>query len=114
MTSHEYANKLKALAEWLLSKPEVDAHTDHVRESFWYWSAKEPFLAAVRALKPGRKEYGEGTNADALALKFYPAGVPEGVDFYLRINRSAMCRLIQEAKYECEPLLSPEEEAQIE
>jgi hypothetical protein len=63
-------------------------------------------------LKPGRKEYGEGVERDALT--FYPSGVPEGIDFYLRINRAAMCRKVQEEKWECEPLLSADEESEID
>jgi hypothetical protein len=112
LNSHEYARKLQALADFLLSRPEFDTQTDIIDGSFWYWSDKEKFLAAVRALTPGRKEYGEGTERDA--LYFYPSGVPQGTKLRLRVERALFCRKVQEEKWECEPLLSPGEERQLD
>jgi hypothetical protein len=112
MKSHEYANKLKELADFLLSRPDFDTKTDSLYQSFWFWQAKEPFLAAVRALKPGEKKYGEDTDRDSLL--FYPAGLPEGITLELRVQRALFCRKVQEEKWECEPLLSAEEEAQMD
>jgi len=63
MTSHEYANKLKALADFLLSKPEIDANTERINESFWFWTRKDDFLAAVRAMKPWAKRVWRGNRS---------------------------------------------------
>lgn len=110
MSSHEYANKLKQLADFLLAKPDFDARTVTVNEFFWYWQDKQKFLDAVKALGSGRKEYEEGLSGDVL---FYPSGLPSDTFFAVRVNRAAVCRKVQEEKWDCEPLLSQAEEAQV-
>lgn len=106
MNSHEYANKLKELADFLLAKPEFETDGEP-RVFFWYWSDKQGFLGAVKALGSGEKKWSTDD------LTFYPAGVPDGIHFELQIRRVAICRLVREAEYECEPLLSQAEEAEI-
>ena len=104
MNSHEYANKLKELAEFLLSRPEFETSTDRGPSIYQYFWSKEPFLAAVKALGAGTKEY------DSTDLNYSPAAFP-----YMKvsISRTKVCRKVQEEKWECEPLLSQEEEMQI-
>jgi hypothetical protein len=106
MNSHEYANKLKELADFLLAKPEFETDAGP-RISLYYWSQKEAFLGAVKALGKGRKEW------TARDLDFRPDGLPDGVKLLLNIQRESVCRKVQEEKWECEPLLSQAEEAEI-
>ena len=102
MKSHEYANRLNALAEFLLSKPEFEFDSEPML--FQHYYDKEPFLDAVRALGAGSKEYSE------TELIFRPS---EHNELRIYINRDKVCRKVQQEKWECEPLLSPDEEAQV-
>lgn len=101
-SSHEYARKLQRIADALLFAPEVDLNCT-MPVGAWFWSDKKKFLAAVRALGPGEKRY---DNSD---LEY----VLEGTEFKLKIHRDAVCRKVQDEKWECKPLLSPQEEAQV-
>lgn len=102
MTSHEAANKLSEMAEFLRSKPEFEiGRALTIYRHFW---EKESFLAAVKALGSGEKVY------DSTDLNFVPAGCP---DINISISRNKVCRKVQEEKWECEPLLSQEEEASV-
>jgi hypothetical protein len=106
MQSHEYARNLQRAAEFLLSKPEFDIPN---RPILWasYWSNKESFLAAVRALGNGKKQYKDSS-------LHFTVPIIGDVTFDLEISRSAVCRKVQEEKWECEPLLSDEEEAIVD
>ena len=105
MKSHAYAKAIIQAAEFILSQPEFDTETEQPRLYIgWFWS-KEPFLAAVRALGAGKKEY---SGSD---LRY---SVVHGAEITCTIPRDKVCRKVQEAKWECEPLLSPEEEATLE
>jgi hypothetical protein len=112
MTSHEYAAKLKALAEALESKAEfiLPDYQDnyvlhHGLESFSYYDRKDDFLSAVKAVGSGVKRVSNsGDSLEFLAL----SGM-----LRLTVYRTSVCRLVQEAKYECDPLLTPEEEANL-
>jgi len=59
----------------------------------------------VRAIGAGKKEY-SGTDLRYVA-KY-------GAEISMTIPRDQVCRKVQEAKWECEPLLTPEEEATLE
>jgi hypothetical protein len=103
-TSHDWARDLQKTAEFLLSRPEAEIGDSTPITYGWFFSRKEPFIALVRALKPGRKEMGEAY------VKFFP----EGVNLELSVYRDVVCRKVQDVKWECEPLLSPEEDAEME
>jgi hypothetical protein len=106
MTSHEYAKLLQERAEYLLGKPEfnVPKYTGGI-ESMWYmWDSDKPdFLAAVVALGSGDKKV---TNE---YVEFHPKDAP----VYVKINKSAVCKLVKPAEYDCIPLLSQVEEEQV-
>jgi hypothetical protein len=112
MTSHEYAEKLYAVASMLNRSPEfqLPAYMDNYVEEYGvdrllFHSHKDLFLAAVRAIGNGKKS-GNGTD-----FEFIYSGL------HLVADRSAVCRIVTPAVpavYDCLPLLSPEEEAQIE
>ena len=104
-SSHEYAEKLKATAEWLLTKPEFEL--PNAGNSIYignYWTDKDKFIAAVKALAPGKKKF------DGSDLEFQTT---TPIILWIRVSRSVVCRKVQEEKWECEPLLSPEEETVV-
>jgi hypothetical protein len=108
MTSHEYAKKLRIAADFFLSKPEFKLRNSPLLFAS-YWADKDGFLAAVKALGKGEKKY-EGES-----LKFIVTVAPD-LTFDVEVSRSAVCRLVkpaQPAEYECEPLLSQEEESSL-
>ena len=105
MTSHEYADSLVHLAAALRSRPEFTV-SDHMRTQWLsYFADKEGFLAAARALGSGRKD------VDKDYFSFYPACTDGCLRVY--INREAVCRKVQDEKWECEPLLSEDEVAAV-
>ena len=106
LTSHEYAKKLQQLADFLLSKPNfnTDWEEKYSYVTFNYYAKKADFLDAARSLGSGKKEWSDDR------LKF----VPNGTDMLkIYVSRSAVCRKVQEEKWECEPLLSAEEEERV-
>lgn len=102
-TTHDWARELQQTAEFLLSKTEVEIGRLPKSQALFF-SDKEPFLNLVRALKPGRKKI------DEWYVKFQPAG-SEFLE--LSVNRDLVCRRLN-PEYECEPLLSPQEDAEME
>jgi len=104
MTSHEYAKAMQHDAELLLSKPEFTVGSTGYMQNIFFWGDREGFLAAVRATGSGTKEWKDDD------LKFKPRG-SNGLSFY--ISRSAVCRKVQDEKWECEPLLSEDEVAAV-
>ena len=106
MKSHAYAKAIIQAAEFILSQPEFDTESGTPGLCLgWYWS-KESFLAVVRALGAGKKEYSDSDLRYTVDT--------HGANIWLTIPRDKVCRKVQEAKWECEPLLSPEEEATLE
>lgn len=101
-TSHEWARDLQKTAEFLFSKEDVEIGNIPVTH-YGSYSSKEPFLKLVRALKPGRKT----------TSQYYVNFFPTGVNLELSINRDLVCHRIN-PEYECEPLLSKEEDAEME
>lgn len=101
-TSHDWARDLQRTADYLLSRLEVEMESKPAIYNFMY--DKEKFLAAVRAMIPGRKVIDE----------FNVAFEPKGTILNLRVPRNLVCRKIQDVKYDCEPFLSPAEDAEME
>jgi hypothetical protein len=114
MTSHEYAKQLRQLAELLESRPEFKLPNyqhnyilENGLEYFAYHGDKSGFLEAVKAVGSGTKQAGDKWDFSFLALN--------GL-LRLTVAREAVCRLVkpaQEAVYDCEPLLSQEEESSL-
>ena len=101
MTSHEYAKKMQELAEFLLARPEFEAEGRPF--VYLYYYQKEPFLAAIRAIGAGEKEW---TDTE---IRFKPKGIPEDTAMQIYAPRDKLCKLVRAAEYDCEPLLSPGE-----
>lgn len=108
MSSHEYAEELKKLAEFLLSRPAFNAHWGKLHETFYFYSNKEDFLAAVAALKPGKKEFTENE------VQFFPTINSERIVLKLEANRTTVCKLVKPAEYDCQSLLDASEEKLLE
>lgn len=128
MKSHEYADKLMEIVRLLQTSPEFEMPqyydsyiADYGTERLLYWSDKEGFIAAVRALGSGKKIYRESE------IEFKP----NRASIHLQVSKDAVCKIVKPAVpavyegqakliseaipavYECEPLLSPEEEAEV-
>jgi hypothetical protein len=101
MTSHELALAMISTAEFLLAHPEFatpgETHSLYLGS---YWDDKDSLVAMVRALGTVKKSY------DGSEIQI---DVDAPLRIWTRINRDKVCRKIQEAKWECEPLLMPEE-----
>jgi hypothetical protein len=102
-TSHDWARELQKTAAFLLSRPEVEIGSKIPETRGWFFSEKEIFLNLVRVLKPGKKEMSNSY------VDFHPSGA----HIQLTINRDLVCRRLN-PEYECEPLLSQEEDAEME
>lgn len=112
MTSHEYADRMIALAEFLKNRPEFKIPIRDPYAHFDYFSDKQNFLDAVRAVGAGRKAF-KKYGKDIEDIQFHPA-TPKGTEIVISASRSTVCRKVQEEKWECDPLLSPEEEKLLE
>ena len=102
MQSHELAQELHKQADYLLGRPEFPI-AGSATKFLCYWD-KVSFLAAVRALEPCTKEY-KGDDLD-ITITNCPS-------IKLSIPRNNVCKLVTPAVYDCEPLLSPEEEQSL-
>ncbi len=102
---------LRKLAD-LLEK-HGDAEIRMVAATIWF-DEKEPFMAVAREFpKPYAQEFEEGQYGN---LKLQHGKLNESGKLELRIRRSAICELIEPARparFHC-PILSPEEEAELE
>ena len=110
LTSHDYANNLQKMAEFLLSRDSfpLPDYQDAMPWQFFrfYDHEKNAFIAAAKALGSGKKKF---TEADIEFTVVLPFGKVE-----LAIPRSTFCRLVRAAEYECDPILSAEELAGID
>lgn len=101
-TTHDWAKDLIRTANFMLSKEAIEIGDIPVtRASFYY--TKDTFLAMVRAMKPGKK------TMDTYYVNF----LPRGANLELYINRDLICKRLNPV-YECEPLLSAAEDAEME
>lgn len=103
MNSHEYANKLKKIGDFLLARPSVEFDSGPKILVYFGWG-KDKFIAAAKAMGSITKTY------KSEDFEVSPVGHPELV---LYAARSVVCRKVQDEKWECEPLLSQAEEAEI-
>lgn len=104
-TSHDWARDLQKTAAYILSKPEVDLKRNIPETicTFYGEIEKEGFLGLVRATKPGKKHIGE----------YYVTFRPTETTLQFSVNRDVICKRINPV-YECTPLLSKEEDAEME
>lgn len=115
MTSHDLARVLRGMADLLDSKPVFPMPSYYGNSNLSrfgklrYFGEKDAFIAAAKALGTFTKKY----TADELIISCPANG---GGEITLEIERNAVCRIVkpaQPAEYECDPLLSPEEDAEI-
>ena len=101
------------LADYLQHHPEfaMDYPTMHI----YFWYEKEQFLSAVKAAGTGKKIM-PTENYQKDYFYFVPAQ-PTDIDFKFVTQRNTVCRMVRpaiEAEYDCEPLLSQAEAAEVE
>lgn len=101
MKSHDLANEMRKMADYLSSKPNFNAPSTATKYLCFY--DKQQFIEAVRALEPGKKEYRDSD------LEFNVSAVP----IVMSIPRNRVCVLVSPAVYDCEPLLTTEEESSL-
>jgi hypothetical protein len=108
--SHEYARCLQQFANFLLSRDafELPWTTPTTFHHMTYYDPEDKgrFIAAVKALGTGEKKFTEDH------VEFI-VNAPGTDAFTIRAPRHVICRLLKPAKYECDPLFSPEEVSQL-
>ena len=110
MDSHAYADVLAEVAEGLRQRPafELPNYTREIHLRLQYFSDKDRFLRAARAIGSGTKTVNDSAGEYKFTAAFGPLTIVA--------DRTAVCRIVkpaQPAEYECEPLLEQEEEAGI-
>ena len=102
----EVAAELRKLADGLDEQPDAPITKPYIYFTHLGDGEKSAFIALARSFpRPFEKVY----KNDDLRLEY----VNRAMDLTARINRDAVCRIVEPAKpakYECEPLLSAEEE----
>jgi hypothetical protein len=99
MTSHRLADKLLSTARLLLMKQDVELPGAEDAKIVVEYYDKEKFLSVVREMGSGQKDFGS----------YSFTYTPDGTILNLQIARSQVCKRIQEEKWECVPLLTPEQ-----
>ena len=112
MQAHEIAAELRKLADHYEQFGEAELISPSLEFNL-LGASKEQFLAVARTLPhPFEKDYGRESDPYAFAKLTFRGGI----DVHAIAYRKTVCRVIkpaQEAVFECEPLLSEAEEAQI-
>jgi len=111
-TAREIAQELRKLADHYAGLGETELPKPTLQ--FSCWSDKEGFLAAVRALPhPLVKDYGEeGDEYSSVRVTFKG----EAMDAVAYAMRKTVCKMVEPARparFECEPLLSEQEEEEL-
>lgn len=106
-TSHDYAKNLQLMAEWLLSHDafQLPGHSYASGHHYFHFCDKEPFLACAKSLGSFKKDFTDS------AIKLN-VELPFG-DVAVEAPRNLVCRMVRAAEYDCEPLLSPDDEKQL-
>src|SRR5882762_7450110 len=98
-TSHELAVKLMNTAKLLFMRKDIELPgVEDAKITVEYYDS-EPFLNAVREMGSGKKDF------ESYYVKF----TPDDSILTLQVPRNKVCKKIQEEKWECVPLLTPEQ-----
>lgn len=109
----EVASELRKLADGLDREPDMEVDDPYV--SFYNGSNKQKFLGTIRALpRPLVKEYEDGAYGEVKVV--YKSSA---ITIKCSVMRSVVCKVVKPAEtipavYECEPLLSLEDDAKID
>jgi hypothetical protein len=109
-TAHAIASDLRKFADTLDKQPEQKLITP--RLSFYHHGGKDLFIALSKVF-PSPLKKGEGYRGDEITLTHQT----EALTVYASIEKSSVCVLVEEAKpakYSCVPILSLDEEEEIE
>ena len=105
----EVANELRKLADGLDKEPDALIERPFMYFSHYGITNKASFMAIAKAIpRPFTKEY-KGKDFEINYQR-------EGIDLCARINRDAVCHIVEPAKpavYKCEPILSQIEEESL-
>jgi hypothetical protein len=104
MNSYEYARQLKKIADYIFSRPEFEVDSTPSAYLGHYWE-REKFITMAKALGGVEKDY---SGSELKIIKTIGEA-----RLWASIARDKVCRKVQEAKWECEPLLSVEEVEQL-
>jgi len=99
MTSHQLADKLLSTARLLLKRQDVELPGAEDARIVVEYYEKEKFLSVVQEMGSGRKDFGS----------YYFQFIPDDSILTLQIPRNTVCKKIQEEKWECAPLFTPEQ-----
>ena len=115
MTSHELATDLAKLAEHLKQQPDLEIGTFYLTNES-YNTTGEQFKAIAKSFpKPLHKRVTSyGTGESDIILESPKDG--EGFTLHFRVPQNKVCKIVEPARpavYDCEPLLTPEEEAEL-
>lgn len=98
MTSHQYASKMMKVAQFLVEHTDIDIPKEEVTLNLNYFNRDE-FVKAVQTFGSGDKQVG------SYEFSFTVKNAP----ITLSIARDKVCKKIQDEKWECEPLMTPEQ-----
>lgn len=115
-TAREVAQELRRLADALDKEP--DAALPQPLVCFYCSQDKDAFLALARILpRPIFKNFGEKEIELTYGNKYSSKQAENGaIWLYARVDRASMCRIVVPAVpavFECDPLLSVEEEESL-
>lgn len=120
-TSHDMARNLQLAAEWILARPEFEVGSEAYAESYNYafFTEKPQFLAAIKAIGAGRKEWGDTTITFVADIPGGRISISAPRTLACRVVRQAeteevvqtVTRIVRPAEYDCDPFLTPAEEA---
>ena len=113
-TAHEVATELRKFADTLDANPEAKIAKPTIWWYFWGESDKEMFKRIARMFpRPLQKRIYDSASSRPMIAIESSNGI---IDFEVRIPQIVTCRIIEPAKpavYDCEPLLSEIEEAEV-
>jgi hypothetical protein len=99
ITSHELAARLFNTARQLLTRQPVELPgVEDAKITVEYYNRDE-FLSTVKEMGSGKKDFGS----------YYFQFTPTDTILTLQIVRSQVCKKVQDEKWECEPLFTPDE-----
>jgi len=111
-TANAVAKELRKLADQLDRKPDIEIVKPTVHFSHGHSRGKDQFLS-LASVFPRPLKKGDGWQHEEYTLSHDT----DALDVYACIDRSKVCTVVipaREAVYDCVPLLSIEEEAEIE
>ena len=115
MTSHALATDLAKMAEHLKQQPDLEIGTFYLTNESYNTTGEQFKTIAKSFPKPLRKRVTSSSTGSSDITLESPKEVT-GFTLYFRVPQNKVCRVVTPARpavYDCEPLLTPEEEAEL-